>query len=176
MKNKPSHPIRLLLRETRENGYYHLNAGVVEVEVEDGEKIRSAHEAGGLFVANLAVTSQGNDDDREKRDGGRHVYGWGVRFRDVYCVERREAEGMVGTFKALERKMAKLDAQHGRPVSFAQYLGRVALALGAEGFVIQKAVKPGGFGNYDDFDWLFLTLADGIDMASDLIVRWQKGA
>lgn len=173
----PEHPIRLLLRELRESGYYHLNATVIEVRPAhdpDGPfgRLRNAEVHAGLYVNDLEISSQGSDDDRAS-ERGRNLYAWEIHYRP-HCVEQADAERMLRTFKVLERKMAAMDTKHGRPVTYGQYLGRVALALGAEGFVMRKGKAKSAWESYDDADYSWWSLKDGIAEADWLVEKWVK--
>ena len=156
MGKATENPIRLFLREERSGRYYHLTANVVEIRP-DGE-IRSCDRHGGLFLSNLEVNSQGNDEDRERREGGPHLYAWTLAFRP-HQVGAREAAAMVRTFKVLDRILGVLDAKDGPPVTFGEYLGRVALALGAEGFVVGQRL---------------LDIRDGMAEADAMADRWIR--
>ncbi len=68
--------------------------------------------------------------------------------------------------------MSKETERSGRPVTFGQYLGRVALALGAAGFVVRRGEQRGW--SYDDNDHRFMGLAEGIEHADYLIGAWVR--
>jgi hypothetical protein len=77
-------------------------------------------------LADLRITAQ---KDRNVEDG--EWYGFSLDYRDVYNADLRRAKLMVKTLGAIERKMAKLDEQLGRPTDLADYCARCAIALGA---------------------------------------------
>lgn len=169
-------PIRLYLSEERSNGYYHLTARVV---IDGSEGVRNAEwtrggyreSSEGIYVADLEVRSQGGPE-RRRDDGSPNLYGWEVEFKP-FVVDERRAKRMTETFKILDRKLRKLDEQFGRPLTYGQYLGRIALALGAEGFIVPKD-RPAAF--YTEMEYRRFTIQDGIAHADHLVRQWAEAA
>jgi hypothetical protein len=168
MKTADTTAVRLYVREENRDGYYHLLADVV-TDGPDGT--RNAEQANNIWVDDLEVYSQGSNEDAQKPEG-RRLYAWEVHFKP-YSVDARKAAAMTQTFKLLERKLARLDAKLGRPVTYGQYLGRVALALGADGFVFPKT-RHASSGLYREMDLRHCTLADGIAHADYLVQQWVE--
>lgn len=167
----PKRPTYLYLTEEHRDGYYHLKASVV-TDTPDG--IRNTEwigEAGrGVFVQDLQVYSQG-DARRLNDDGSPNLYAWEVEFKP-YTVDAQLATRMLQTFKVLERKRSKLAEQFGRPVTFGQYCGRVALALGIDGFIVPK--RPFVSTSYAEREHRHFTLADGIAQVDFMVAQWAK--
>ncbi len=172
-RNTEDHPAYLLLAEKREHGYYHLTASVIEHRPDppaDGLRVRNTDTTRGLYVRDMLISSQGSDDDAHK-PAGRSLYAWEVCY-EPSRVRSDECERMARTFKVLAARMGKEAERSGRPVTFGQYLGRVALALGAAGFVVRRGEQRGW--SYDDNDHRFMSLADGIAHADYLVERWVR--
>lgn len=74
----------------------------------------------------LVITGQANTDDK-----GRDFYGWSVEYRNVFSVNLARAQSMVSLLRKVERHLEKLAKVYGSPTTFAEYVGRVADALGA---------------------------------------------
>lgn len=163
--------IRLLLDERRENGYYHLVATVVKTYSENGTvRVRNTSMHGELYVSDLQVTSQGHDHDRLGRR--RHLYAWTLAYRSPYEVRQDDAEHMLWTFKHISRKMRALEDELGTPSTYSAYLGRIALALGVEGFAIYTGLSQGP--TYDDSEFRLLDITEGMAAADALIEQWQN--
>lgn len=169
-------PIALYLTEVNRDGYYHLFASVVT----DGpEGIRNCEwtrggnreSAEGIFVDDLEVYSQGQNESRRCDDGSPNLYAWEVHFKP-YSVDDRRAKHMAETFRTLDRKMAKLAEQFGRPVTYGQYLGRVALALGCATFIFPTGPSSS---SYAERSHRRYNLQDGIAQADFLVHRWAEG-
>ena len=171
-----ANPTRLYLSTERSGGYFHLKATVVEIRPDDDYsvktwgKVRNVEMSGGRYVDDLEVTSQGNDEDRERSTSGRQLYGWEIQYRAAF-VRLEKAEHMIKTLKAIEKDLARMTAKIGRPLSFGQYLGRVAISLGCVGFVVKHGKGRGEWG-YDADDHRFLSIADGIEQADFMVREW----
>lgn len=109
-------PIRYLRLEPHSHdGYFHLYVRP-EVQQEMGEDIRK----------DLVISCQGS----------RHIpdiYGWSIAL-DVYRLDLYKAEAAVKFLRQLQSKLDKLTAQLGSPQSYAEFVLRIATALGVEGF------------------------------------------
>jgi hypothetical protein len=142
----------LALKTERDANYLHVTAhpvtiGLTAVEraqIDTGHSVRgdvnsstvrscSDDLVNGLYLANLRVWSQGNNDDRE-----RHLYGFELRYMNLYAVELRDAKRMFKTLNLIEARIESLAKKYGRPTTFGQYLARVADAIGADTFVRQN--------------------------------------
>lgn len=166
---KPEGPrLGMYLRERkdRDGGYYHIEAGVVTID--DAGKIRNAGDdaIGGLFLKDFQITSQGNDHDTPRR-----LYAWEVSY-DPFRVEASDARRIVKTFDAIERRMTKLETTVGRPVTFGQYVARVAHAIGATAIVWPRGERAPGWSTYDDARHHIGTLADGIEKVDAMVRAW----
>jgi hypothetical protein len=158
-------PLYLSLRETRDGQYYHMTASfVIDSPKVAGDSysggLRSIETYRGLYLRDLSVNSQGSSDQTPRR-----LYAWDLRFMP-YCVEHADAVRMVNTFKVLNKRIIKTHETMGRPVTFGQYLGRVALAVRASGFVYQSP------NNWQDDRPRFTNLQDGIAHVDYTVERW----
>ena len=157
MEKLVSKPV-LLVRPEHNSGFFHIHLDVVKMETPKDSccfRIRnySDHPIAEKRYKNLTVSCQGNDG---RRDSG--LYGWRLSYRDVYRVELEDAEVMVKTLRKVERKMTALDKTFGRPSCYAEFVTRVASALG-----ISLAVRVHGtFGasSYDDMRFVIMSLED----------------
>lgn len=123
---------------------------------------------GGLLLDNLRASSQGCSSDTP-----RNLYGFTVDYRDVYSCDRHYAEGMAKTLKTIERRMAKLADQYGRPVTFGQYLARLAAAVKATAFVFtERDVR--GRSSYSEREHRITTVASGIGQVDRLTDQWVR--
>jgi hypothetical protein len=100
-------------------------------------------------LADLTITSQ-YERGEEPRS-----YGWQVRYSNSYSVDLERAEVMVKQLRSVRRKLAQLEERYGFPSDFAQYLMRVADALGITEFVVVArdpgaATSRGFSGLHDD--------------------------
>ena len=175
-RDTTANPTRLYLSTKREGGYFHLNATVVEIRPDDDYsvknwgKVRNVDMSNGRFVDDLYITSQGSDEDRTRSDQGRQLYAWEIEYH-TYSVRLDRAERMVKTLKAIEKDLARMTAKLGRPLSFGQYLGRIAISLGCLGFVVKHGKGRGEWG-YDAAEHRFLSIADGIEQADFMVHEW----
>jgi hypothetical protein len=174
----------LYVTEQRDGDYYHVRASVVTIgydayerrQVDQGEtfsgvrydSVRNTRGVvNGLWLKDLVVTSQG-----ERKGNPRHLYGWEVRYQNVFSVDAREAQLMAHTLKTIERRMAKLDEKYGRAATFGAYLARVAQAIGAEKFVHQQGASGGW--SYSDSEQRKLSVADGINYVDWQVQKWVE--
>lgn len=163
--------VRLYLQERREHGFYHLDVSVVVVE--EGEKIRNHETVPGFYVEGLLVTCQGSDADYKGDTTKREVYAWEVEFRPAY-VNLERAHRILKTLRAIEGNTRRLAEKFGRPVTYGQYCGRVALALGVAGFVVRTSKPRSGWDSYDDHSHRFMSIADGIGHIDWMVAAWVE--
>ncbi len=81
------------------------------------------------------------------KSGDAEFYGWSVVYRQPYEVNLDRAETMVKTLRKVNRHMEKLTTKFGSPQNFAEYVGRVADALGAASdnpFGVPSTMYPDG--------------------------------
>jgi hypothetical protein len=110
--------------------------------------------AGRLYLHDLTVEATGSDayNDRE-------LYGFSVHYRQPFAVELNHAERMAHTLRTIARRMDKQNRTLGHPLSFGQYVARVALAIGAEVIAMPDGEQYGS--SYADNTHRRHTLGDG---------------
>ena len=175
MTRKSQTRIGLLLSETKDGVYFHLTLRPVTIGATAEERlhfdrtieqypdqtlplsftIRNPREQDSAFdLSDLEVSSQGHASD-----AARSLYGWDVRYRDVYAVDGYRVKRLAKTLGAVERRLERLRVKYGRPESFGAYVARVAEALGADSIVV---VAPGNqSSSYAENNYTFLSISDG---------------
>lgn len=185
-KHKSPERIGLFVHSRVEGDYFHvlahpviIGATAYEMRMIDSgakdighiphERIRNAGDdlVNGLYLGNLRVTSQGNQDASPRR-----LYGFDVEYRDVFAIDRRSAERMAKTLKTIETRMAKLADKFGHPATFGQYLARVANAIGAK-FTVHTVGKAKHW-SYAENEHRILDLAAGISYVDGLVREWAE--
>lgn len=174
----------LYVTETRDSGYYHVNATMITIglrpyelrAVDAGEAIGRDVNAdtirncgdelvNGWYLNNLTVCSQGNNDSAT-----RSLYGWEVRYRDVYAVDLSSAKRMAKTLTSLEQRMSRLYASFGHATTYGGYLARVAQSLGATAIVLPNGKQYGW--SYNDNEQRVLNIADGVYTVDAMVRTW----
>lgn len=79
----------------------------------------------------LTITAQANVWT-PARAGDGATYGWKLEYSQPWSVDLRRAESMVRTLRKAERGMTKTYAERGDTADFAEFVGRVATALGVK--------------------------------------------
>ena len=169
---KAKERLALLVREIREYGYFHIRARVVRLTEERGNRDACGWKVDNFCdwepkigcYADLEVNSQGNDEDGDRR----RLYGFDVRYRDVYSLDLYRAEKMVKTLRKVDRSLRKQRDEGGETRNVAVYIGRVARAIGAKHIVFEKDKAATGY-RYD-----VKPLGDGIDGIHWLAEEWIK--
>lgn len=152
----------------------YLTAKVTLVYVSDGH-IRNPQFSGYdpekvAHLANLSIEGQASKDSTS------FYFSWdAVRYEQLYGVTLRHAESMVRTLKKVEKFLEKATDIDGHPVDFAQYVTRVALALGIkEGNFI--ACKVGGSSwSYDENTYRWLNEYELRDYLRTRLDQWKEG-
>jgi hypothetical protein len=110
--------------------------------IEDGDKVRniscSRWENPHIDLRNLEIQCYVSWD----RDVW-NAYGFCATFNDYYHICREDAEGMVRTFKKLERIKAKHVEKYGHPQTFAQYVQMIVVGLGVKHLVRVRGRETG---------------------------------
>ena len=126
----------------------------------------------GLYLNNLIVVSQGNNNDER-----RHLYGWEVRYQSPYAVDLEKAEHMVKTLRTVHARMAATDKKLGRPTTFGQFIARVAEAIGADQFLIDETPKRGshsGWFTHAEAGYRWQDIEDGVRLVDYRIREWAE--
>lgn len=85
-----------------------------------------SHDHPSLYFPNLRIVSQIDGK------GESESYAWGIEYRDIYSLNRWEANKMSATLNLIDRRLDKLNTKEGRPQSFGQYVNRAMRVLGAK--------------------------------------------
>lgn len=185
---KTSATIGLYVTQEKADGYYHVRAYPVFIGLRPSEM--ASIDAGrtidreinsdtirnisgfyadetpnGLYLENLHVNSQGNNDADP-----RHLYGWDIDYRNVYSIDARKARLMAETLATIEKRMAKIEDKYGRPATFGAYLLRVADAIGATRFVVP--VRNHGASSYRGREHTIRDLSTGGSIVDGMIRTW----
>lgn len=172
----------LYITEKHDDRFYHVYAHVVTIgtnayerqRIDRGaatdvpyDRIRNASDEAyaGLYLENLHVDSQGNDDDQT-----RHLYGFEVRYRDVYTVDQWKAKRMYDTLRTIGTRLEKLDAKYGSAATFGAYLARVAEAIGADAFVFPAGRQRGW--SYSENEQRIEDIRQGIYAVDGMVRAW----
>lgn len=190
MKTLNPHKIRvtvgLLVTTKQEQGYFHVSAYPVTIGPNAWEQrsridgsfaypdihsrtIRNASDdlVNGLDLNNLLAYSQGHDEAADRK-----LYGWEVRYHNVYTVDLRKAERMTKTLRTVEKRMEKLTASYGHPATYGAYLARVARAIGATTFVFHKDGGRTGW-CHSETEYTFRdTNAEAISEVDRIVQTW----
>jgi hypothetical protein len=192
-RQKSAAVVGLFVYTTEKEGYFHANAYPVtightadelaHIDAGDSDYARKdvnsdtirncngdySRTQNGLRLDGLSAHSQGNCSDET-----RQLYGWEVSYRDVYKVGLSDAKGMYQTLTTVEKRMAAISEQFGRPLSYGQYLLHFARAIGATRFVFRQDNRPYA-SSYADQDIRITELATGADSVDYLVKKWIAG-
>ena len=114
---------------------------------------------------NLVFSAQWDRDDQSE-----HTYGWDVRYRDIYSVEKNDAERMVKMFRRLERINERFPV---RPTSFGQYVSLTASGLGIKTARLRR--KNSLFtSNYSEMEFQTWTIQEAAGIIDGLISETRK--
>lgn len=106
---------------------------------------------------NLVISAQWDRDDHSER-----TYGWDVRYRNVFAVDKQDAERMVKMFRRIERVEKKFPVW---PTSFGQYVSLMAQGLGIRS-ARRRSLNSLDTGNYSQMElqvWRIQEVAGVID-------------
>jgi len=188
-KKDPLVRLGLYVTDKRDGDWYHIDASVVTIGLNAYEKrcidddnmvnyrpdatfqtIRNAsdEDLGGLYLNNLRATSQGDNDSTPRR-----LYGFELRYHDVYAIDAHTAGRMARTLTTINRRMAKLVEKFGHPATFGQYLARVATAIKADAFV-RPATKYSRGWSYGDNEQNVMAVGAGIYAVDQMADDWIR--
>lgn len=123
-------------------------------------------------LANLTIDAQASQDSEYF-----YYSSWNAaHFGEVYTVDLSRAESMVKTLKKIHKFLEKAEGIDGYPVDFAQFVTRVALALGIkEGNFI--ACKVAGRGpTYDENIYTWMNEYEFRDYLRTRLEQWKGAA
>jgi len=163
--------IYLVVHESRDHGYFKLQAHVCEQRYEDHQWLpRFIDDANGVRVGSLQVSCQG-DERTQLRDRDDAVYGYACEYREPYAIDLRTAEAMAKTLRIVNNRLNKISEARGYTRSFGDYVGRVAEALGCSGIAVERKETAH---NNSRYDWL--SIGDGVNRINHRILLWQREA
>jgi hypothetical protein len=162
-------PLGLLINTISDGDFFHIHLSFVMWE--DGNKVRNAstryEPVNGLqLLDNLQITSQGNNSDRVR------LYGWEVRYRDVFAVDLRDAGRMHATLKKIQAGLDKLTAKRGYAATYGEFVGRVAEVTGVTTILTYR--NRGRYASYDESTFTKYSVGDGVNQINHLVFLWQR--
>jgi len=178
MAKRQKQQLGLLVNEdTKDARFFRLTASVVILHSEGHNSIRNprgeydeVYDFKDLMVTSLGEnTTLNGDPNPEPR-----LYGWEVRYEDVYSVDHRRAKKMAKTLDMVQRKLDKLKETRGYPQSYAEFLGRVGEAIGAQTVLRYKGKLGNGKWGYDGEEFQFWTLGDGVANVAHMERQWRE--
>lgn len=120
-------------------------------------------------LAGLQITAQADGDSMKRR--GDEWYAWEVSY-DRHTVQLRDAEEILPVLRKIDRTTVKLSAEHGRPVTLAQFCSYAARAITGERSPFMRTVPDSQ--DYDGTGYRSMdTDALGYHLLSDA-AEWRK--
>jgi hypothetical protein len=166
-------PLGIIITPKMDGDFFNLTGGIIRWN--EAGKVRNPSDYdtinGFPLLNNLQITSQGTNKDRDR------VYGFEVRYRDVYAIDLSLAEKMVKTLRKVNAGMDKLTAKRGYvgPGNFGEYVGRVAEVIGATKILyVQDRPRRSSWLMHDDVDYTVLNLGDGVNHVNHVVRMWQQ--
>lgn len=165
MKDNKKLPLGIVIRTKRADEYFHVIGSFVDLTDDQVRGVRNYGEPinGFLRFENLLITSQGND-----RDADRRLYGFEIRYQDVYAVSKGDVTEMAQTLNRFDAKLSKLRDARGYPTSFGEYVARIAEVVGAKTMLFERAPKL----KYHD-DYARTDIADGRNRIDQIVSEWN---
>jgi hypothetical protein len=182
-RQKDPTTVGLYVRTERDRDYFHVFATAVTIGLTAWDRrlidagsttdvrpdtIRNFRDElfNGMWLNHLTAVSQGSNTDTT-----RHLYGFGLEYRNLFSVDSREAKNMAKTLASIEQRMARLATRYGAPATFGAYLARVAAAVGATRFVFPRA---GAVDAFRPGDHTVVAVDDGIYRVDGLVRAWVQ--
>lgn len=98
----------------------------------------------------LRISAQYNTSEHTPQE----AYGWSVEYHDSLSIDLRRANSMIKTLRKIDRKLKAFSKKWGDPSSFADYVIRVANALGAKAIMSRDKYTASSNGwSYDSMDY-----------------------
>jgi hypothetical protein len=171
--------VRFLVDVAPADGSKYLTAQVTVVYVSDGHirnPLFSGYDPDGVAaLAELHIDAQASKDSED------FYFSWNAfHYKQVYDVDLRRAESMVKTLRKVERYMEKKTQTQGYPEDFAEYVTRVAAALGylspRQSFIAHR-VSPQGYGwSYDEQVYEWMNTDELRSYLRNRLEQWKEGA
>ena len=157
-KNRPDLALYVTTRLEGISGERYFHVDVQVVKLHDGS-IRNLHQTGeDMPLADLMIVSQGGGiTDHPK------LYGFEVEYRNVFGIDAPRAKAMHQVLSRLQKKLSQAYETRGTVIDFADYVGRVAEALGIQTVVERTGDTTGKWGaNYADMTFRFMSVGQGV--------------
>lgn len=169
-RRKTDTRLALLYSERVDGEYFKPQALVVRIE--GSSRIRNVLTPdvnGWPLLNDLVVDAIGTNLEKS-----RGIFGFTLAYHQPYMVKTDSARAMYMTLKRIEAALTRIYNARGPVKSFGEYVGRIAEALHIETIAFysnrQKITS-----SYDDNDFRFESLGDGIRAIDWSIERWQTG-
>lgn len=120
----------------------------------------------GLRLDNLHISAIGSQSDDPRR-----LFGFDVRYKDVYTLDRRNAPAFAKTLTTIDKRLDKLTDKFGNASTFGAYLARVAAAIGATQIVFAVDANKHG-SSYRDNKHNIVSLRDGAYRVDRMVDEW----
>ena len=168
-------PLGISIRTVNENGYFHIGGRIVTLidgKVRNGSTLYDPINGGLEAIDNLEIWCQGENDAKD----GRRLYGFSIRYKDVYAVERDDAGKMYRTLTLIEKRLAKIQETRSYPKSFGEYVGRVAEAIGpgkgvnAQTMILETPKDQTGSWHHE-IEYRYRTIGEGVQWIDWSLVR-----
>lgn len=130
----------------------------------------SAYDRTELQWADFTITSQGNNNDTPRK-----LYGFGIEYRDVFAVDQRRAEAMAKCLKTINAKLDAMREERGNVADFAEYVGRVAEAIGKQTRILYEQNRQRFATMHSEIPYRFLSIGAGVDHVRWMTHRWEQG-
>jgi hypothetical protein len=175
----PTVPLWLLMSETRECGYFHIDGRIVVQVSRHGSTAPEGpddHYSAGTLWSGLRLRCQGDEQSRARAGEGQRdtpVYGYSCEYHDVYSVDRRMAIRMAKTLTDLDRKLDKLTDQRGYARTYGEYVGRVAEIFGCAGIAFTRTARSR---DTTGERWIWTSVGSGVTRIDQQIAAWVEEA
>jgi len=175
-KQTTSEPLHLVIDETREYGYFHVNVSIATERYENGHwwpyGTQDRYDDP-LQLSHLRITCQGDERSRTGSDRQEPVYGFDVCYRDVHSVDAQRVKRMARTLAKIETGLQKLSESRGYARSFGDYCGRVAEILKCKGAFDRNSRETESVSGQT---YRRMSVGDAVNAIDHRIYTWQREA
>lgn len=164
-------PLGIIITSKMDGDFFNVTGHIIRWNEQGKVRNPSDYDTinGFPLLNNLHINSQGTNKDRDR------VYGFDVRYRDVYAIDLPLAEKMVKTLHKIDTGMDRLTKKRGYVQgNFGDYVGRVAEVIGATKILHKRAEPHSSWANHDDTDYVVLPLGEGINYVNHVVYLWQQ--
>lgn len=171
-----------------DQGHFHISLSAITLTAENKPRNISDWDSpvvtprGSFQLGNFQIRSQGARKDAPRTAetkgadlyGSRHLYGFQVEYTGYHTVRLKTAEEIVKTLRTVEKRLEKAQYEQGYPATYAEYVRRVADALGVN--QITWLVAKGGNGHtYDDNVYRTVGVEAGCLFIEAVETAWMAG-